>query len=647
MSRIQLLSPRLANQIAAGEVVERPASVVKELLENSLDAGADKIDIEVMQGGVKLIRVRDNGQGIERDDLALALSRHATSKIMTLDDLEAVSSLGFRGEALASISSVSRLTLTSKNHLSDSAWQVMTAGRDMTPELTPASHPVGTCIEVRDLFFNTPARRKFLRTEKTEFGHLEEIIKRLSLSRMDVSFQLKHNDKIIHNLRPASQQVAQEKRVASVCGPAFMQQAVHINMEAAGLRLTGWVGLPTFSRSQADLQYFFVNGRIIKDKLVSHAVRQAYRDVLYHGRHSAFVLYLELDASTVDVNVHPTKHEVRFRDGRLVHDFIFRSLHKALADVRPEVPTGGGIEALGVGLHSGSGNGVQPGITTSGMATPGIEMGVFAGQGQLSIAPQNTNKDAVSGQPSYAAQNYHQSNIVTPQTMQEQASVYGALHKQSNGEQQFTAVSQGVVDENTGEIIVPPLGFAIAQLHGIYVLAENAQGLVLVDMHAAHERIVYEQMKTSLNDQGVLAQPLLVPLPVAVSSREADHVEATQENFAELGFVIDRVGTEEIMVRQVPSVLQHADIDQLVRDVLADVMTYGTSDRIRAAHNALLSTMACHSAVRANRQLSITEMNSLLRDMEHTERSGQCNHGRPTWTQLSIHELDKLFLRGQ
>lgn len=625
MSRIQLLSPRLANQIAAGEVVERPASVIKELLENSLDAGANKIEVDVEQGGVKLMRVRDNGSGIEKEDLALALSRHATSKILSLDDLEAVSSLGFRGEALASISSVARLTLTSNTQGQDSAWQVFAEGRDMAAQLQPAAHPIGTTVEVRDLFFNTPARRKFLRTEKTEFGHLEEVIKRLALSRMDVAFQLKHNQKVIHNLRPAQQQAAQEKRVASVCGPNFMQQAVHIEMEAPGLRLWGWVGLPTFSRSQADLQYFFVNGRVVRDKLVSHAVRQAYRDVLYHGRHPAFVLYLELDAATVDVNVHPTKHEVRFRDGRLVHDFIFRSLHKALADVRPEVPTGGGLEQLG--------------MQSTGSAAPqGIEAGVFAGQNQLSMAPATPTANAASG----GWNSYRPEASPSPSQLQEQTQVYASLHGQ-----QPTMEMVGEVDENTGEVVVPPLGYAVAQVHGIYILAENQQGLVLVDMHAAHERIVYEQMKTALDEQGVRAQPLLVPLSMSVSSREADHVESCQEVFAELGFVIDRSGAEALIVRQVPSVLQNADVEQLVRDVLADVVTYGSSDRIRAAHNELLATMACHGAVRANRKLSIPEMNALLRDMERTERSGQCNHGRPTWTQLSLSELDKLFMRGQ
>ena len=622
-SKIHQLTPRLANQIAAGEVVERPASVIKELLENCLDAQATKVEVDVEQGGVKLMRVRDNGTGIGEQDLALALSRHATSKIASLEDLESVQSLGFRGEALASVSSVSRLTLTSNTQGQESAWQVITQGRDMEAQLQPAAHPIGTSVEVRDLFFNTPARRKFLRTEKTEFVHLEEVIKRLALSRFDVAFSLKHNQKVIHNLRPADTQTAQEKRVASVCGPAFMQQALHIEMEAPGLRLWGWVGLPTFSRSQMDLQYFFVNGRVVKDKLVGHAVRQAYRDVLYHGRHPAFVLYLELDPSNVDVNVHPTKNEVRFRDGRLVHDFIFRSLHKTLAQVRPETPTGGGIEQLGVMQDQFQ---VQP---------QGLEAGVFSGQTQVDLGQVAGNPTSSSTQQMpWLGGSLGQSS---PFQMQEQAKVYGHLHGDS-------APLMGSTLE-AGQ--VPPLGYAVAQLHGIYIISENAKGLVLVDMHAAHERIVYEKMKTSWAEQGIKAQPLLVPIAMAVSSREADQVEVEKELFNELGFVIDRSGTESLVVRQVPSLLQHANVEQLVRDVLADVVTYGSSDRIRAAHNELLGTMACHGAVRANRRLNHVEMNALLRDMEITERSGQCNHGRPTWTQLSLSELDKLFMRGQ
>lgn len=645
MSRIQLLSPRLANQIAAGEVVERPASVVKELLENSLDAGATQIEIDVEQGGMKLIRLRDNGGGIEEQDLPLALSRHATSKILVLEDLEAVSSLGFRGEALASISSVSRLTLTSRRSDAPSAWQVQTEGRDMEPVVSPAAHPQGTCVEVRDLFFNTPARRKFMRTEQTEFKHLEEVVKRLALSRSDVSFQLRHNGRVIHQLRPARTEQDHERRISSVCGPAFIDQALSLDMcaEASGLRLWGWMGLPTFSRSQTDLQYFFVNGRIIRDKLVAHAVRQAYQDVLFHGRHPAFVLYLELDPRLVDVNVHPTKHEVRFREGRLVHDFIFRTLHRVIADVRPEgaVPpasTSLSGDQVSAGEHSGI-----PGSTAQQFEQ---------GRMPLTQAPLG---GAVGGAASAAAgfQNDYRPAGTSLGAVRDQISGYGALHVPANGAGGFGAPGgNGMQDaalaaaQAQGEV-APPLGYALAHLHGIYILAQNEQGLVLVDMHAAHERIVYERMKQAYETEVVRSQPLLVPLSMAVSQNEADCAEEQAAVFQRLGFELSRMGEESLVVRQVPVSLARGNIEQLIRDVLSDMITYGQSQRIENHINELLATMACHGAVRANRQLSVPEMNGLLRDMEITERSGQCNHGRPTWTQLSLNELDKLFLRGR
>ncbi|MFY0657769.1 MAG: DNA mismatch repair endonuclease MutL [Neptunomonas phycophila] len=617
-SRIQLLSPRLANQIAAGEVVERPASVVKELLENSIDAGAMRLEIDVEQAGIKLIRIRDDGAGIEKDDLSLALSRHATSKIYELEDLEAVNSLGFRGEALASISSVSRLTLTSRREGSDQAWQVQTQGRDMAAELAPAAHPQGTTVEMRDLFFNTPARRKFLKTENTEFKHLEEVVKRLALSRFDVAFTLKHNSRVIHQLRPADSQVEAERRVASVCGPAFIEQSlrVDVNAEASGLRLSGWIGLPTFSRSQADLQYFFVNGRMIRDKIVTHAVRQAYADVLYHGRHPAYVLYLDLDPALVDVNVHPTKHEVRFRESRLVHDFIFRSIHRVIGDVRPD-------------------NTSVPAAQTLQPTTQPQEMNYQQHNMPLQPARESVPAGAV----------------------REQVAAYGQLHSEGArpfvGDTSTRSFSGGVTPSRQvmpaaeADEQVPPLGFAVAQLHGIYILSQNQEGLILVDMHAAHERIVYERLKLAYEQEGVRSQPLLVPVSMAVSSREADAAEENEALFHQLGFELARVSEESLVIRQVPVTLAKANVEQLLRDVLSDVLMYGNSRRIEEHTNELLGTMACHGAVRANRQLTIPEMNGLLRDMEATERSGQCNHGRPTWTQLSLSELDKLFMRGQ
>ncbi|WP_299182525.1 DNA mismatch repair endonuclease MutL [uncultured Neptuniibacter sp.] len=624
MSRIHLLSPRLANQIAAGEVVERPASVIKEILENSLDAGATKIDLDVEQGGVKLMRIRDNGEGIDRDDLPLALSRHATSKITVLEDLEAVGSLGFRGEALASISSVSRLTLTSRQADQESAWQVHTEGRDMEAQLEPAAHPQGTTVEVKDLFFNTPARRKFLKTEKTEFRHLDEVLKRLALSRFDVAFQLSHNGKVIHQLRQAQSEIEQERRVASICGSAFIDNALKADViaEASGLRLWGWVGLPTFSRSQADLQYFFVNGRMIRDKVVTHAVRQAYADVLYHGRHPAYVLYLELDPSLVDVNVHPTKHEVRFRESRLVHDFLFRTLHRLIADMRPQ-------DQMQT-LESGVGESV-PQQPRKPIAEQNYE------QGRMTFRPATRMSD------SYSSSSYRSEAPAAVSQIREQISGYAALHP-DGGSSDVVDGSRGRDQESDQ---CPPMGYAIAQLHGVYILAENEQGLVVVDMHAAHERIVYERMKHSYEEDVVRSQPLLVPMSLAVSQREADCAEEQADTFRRLGFELARMGEETLVVRQVPVSLSKGNVEILIRDVLSDMLVYGESKRIEQHINELLATMACHGAVRANRQLTLPEMNALLRDMEQTERSGQCNHGRPTWSQMSMADLDKLFMRGQ
>jgi len=613
MSKIKLLSPRLANQIAAGEVVERPASVIKELVENSLDAGATRIDIDVDGGGIKLIRVRDNGGGIAEADMPLALSRHATSKIVELEDLEHVASLGFRGEALASVSSVSRLSLLSNTETQGAGWKAQTEGRDMAVEVGPAPHPQGTTVEVRDLFFNTPARRKFLRTENTEFKHLEEVIKRQSLSRYDVGFHLRHNGRAIHSLKPCASQIERERRVASVCGPAFMQHALHIDTHIDSLRLWGWVALPTFSRSQGDLQHFYVNGRVIRDKLVSHAVRQAYRDVLFHGRHPAFVLYLELDPAIVDVNVHPTKHEVRFRDGRTVHDFLFRSLHKLLAEVRPEhqlAPTG---------------------LVQSGAMVSGTAAGEF--QAQQLMPLRGTESGFSGGIAASAGQ------------VREQLPAYQSLYGGGGDRGSAAQPAQNFAELDGGE--VPPLGYAMAQLKGIYILSENQQGLVLVDMHAAHERITYERMKTARQGAGIQTQPLLVPVSIAVSQREADCAEEQLALFDSVGVTVERAGPESLLIRQLPIMLQGSDVEQLIRDVLADLLEYGSSDRIQAHIDEILSTMACHGSVRANRKLGIAEMNALLRDMEETERSGQCNHGRPTWTQMSLDQLDKLFLRGQ
>lgn len=627
-SRIELLSPRLANQIAAGEVVERPASVAKELLENSLDSGARRIDVEVELGGTKLLRVRDDGSGISPDDLPLALARHATSKIRELEDLEGVLSLGFRGEALASISSVARLTLTSRTADASEAWQVETEGRDMTPRVQPAAHPVGTSVEVRDLFFNTPARRKFLKAEKTEFDHLQEVIRRLALARFDVGFHLRHNGKSILSLHEAADDVSRARRVGAICGPGFLEQALPIDVERNGLRLWGWVGLPTFSRSQADLQYFFVNGRAVRDKLVAHAVRQAYRDVLFNGRHPTFVLFLELEPNGVDVNVHPTKHEVRFREGRTVHDFLYGTLHRALADVRPE------------------GQVAAPAAAAELVRAGGQLAGEFGPQGEMRLATpvleQQQPAPAGSGPGAGAGAGYQYQYTPRPSQplpVAEAQAAYREFYAPLN--------SAAPVALPDGQGDIPPLGYAMAQLKGIYILAENAQGLVLVDMHAAHERIMYERLKVAMASEGLSGQPLLVPETLAMSQREADCAEEHAQWFQRLGFELQRLGPETVAIRQIPALLKQAEANRLVQDVLADLMEYGTSDRIQAHLNELLGTMACHGAVRANRRLAIPEMNALLRDMENTERSGQCNHGRPTWTQMGLDDLDKLFLRGR
>ena len=601
MKKIKVLSHRLSNQIAAGEVVERPASIVKELLENSLDAGAKKIDVHIEQGGVKLLQVQDNGCGIPEDDLILALRRHATSKISDLDDLENISTLGFRGEALASISSVSRLSLASRTESSVSGWSVEAHGRETEPSLMPTAHLIGTTVEVRDLFFNTPARKKFLKTEKTELSRIDEILKRLALSHFDVYFSLKHNQKLLQNLLPAKSDADKRRRVGLVCGPNFIENTVLIDVEGAGLRLWGWVGVPTFSRSQADRQYFYVNGRVVRDKVVTHAVKQAYRDVLFHGRHPAYVLYLELKPSLVDVNVHPTKHEVRFRDGRLIHDFLFSSLHKALAKLAP-----------------------------SDRMT------------DLTIAALNssTNKAALG---SGDEDNFpNQNHLSLDQSADVARSYYGSKNYRVEGHQPAGVPSVVENDET-----IPPLGYAVAQLHGIFILAENKQGLIVVDMHAAHERITYERLKTASRSEGLRMQPLLVPLSLVISKQEADCAEEKAELLEDLGIELQRISDEGIVVRQIPSLLKDSNVEQMIRDVLSDFLEYGVSDRIQSHQDELLSKMACYGSVRANRQLTLPEMNALLRDMESTERSGQCNHGRPTWIFQSLDELDKLFLRGQ
>ena len=572
---IQRLSQQLINQIAAGEVVERPASVLKELIENAIDAGATRIEVEAEQGGARRLLVRDDGAGIAKDELLLAVAPHATSKIGSMHELERVATLGFRGEALASIGAVARVTLTSRTRDGSTAYRIDGDGDGQWQGPAPAAHPPGTSVEVRDLFFNVPARRRFLRTEKTEFGHLETVFLRAALSAYDCALQLTHNGRVVHTLPAARTREAREGRIAALCGDGFVEQSLFVEHESSGLRLYGWIAQPTFSRAQADLQHFFTNGRMVRDRLVGHAVRQAFRDVMFHGRHPAYVLYLELDPTLVDVNAHPQKHEVRFRDSRGVHDFLFRTLAQVIGEQR---------------AGEGRSTGYRPVTATAGSM----------GRSESAI------RELFDAPPAIAEPTTHP-------------------------------------DESP----IPPLGYAIAQLHGVFILAADEQGLVLVDMHAAHERIGYEKLKRDWADGGVVAQPLLVPTRVAVTPAEADAVEAAADALQAIGLDIDRAGPSSLVVRAAPALLAGGDLDGLVRDVAADLAERGDSARIEERVHDLFANMACHGAVRAHRKLTVPEMNALLRDMERTKHAGQCNHGRPTWLRLSMAELDAMFLRGK
>ncbi|CAI8874983.1 DNA mismatch repair endonuclease MutL [Methylococcus capsulatus] len=598
--RIRRLPPQLINQIAAGEVIERPASVVKELVENAFDAGARHVEVDVEQGGVRLIRIRDDGCGIDREDLGLALSRHATSKIASLEDLERVASMGFRGEALPSISAVARLTLTSRTADVPCGWQVSADGSESDFDIQPAQHAQGTTVEVRDLFYNTPARRKFLRAEKTEFGHIQTLVQRMALARFDVGFRLRHNQREVLRLQPDAEEGGRPERIGALCGPDFLEQALRVEFEASGLRLHGWVGLPTFSRSQADLQFFYVNHRPIRDKLVGHAIRQAYQDVLYHQRQPVYVLYLEIDPALVDVNAHPAKLEVRFREGRMVHDFLFSALHRAIA-------------------------GHRPGRTASVVAAPATE-----NPAPLAEQPQQ------SQQPLFRVAETPQ----RPYLSSGDSETLGDLRR-------LYPASLPNPTETRAEQEIPPLGYALAHLKGVYILAENAQGLILVDGHAAHERITYERMKRQYQAGGIASQPLLLPVRIRLSRADADLAEEYGEHLARLGIELRRTGEGSVLVRSVPALLEGSDVERLVRDTLADLREHGSSGRLQETLNTVLASMACHGSVRAGRKLTVPEMNALLREMEATERAGQCNHGRPTWVQLDTQALDRLFLRGR
>ncbi|MBS0212107.1 MAG: DNA mismatch repair endonuclease MutL [Proteobacteria bacterium] len=619
---IRQLPDTLIDQIAAGEVVERPASVVKELVENALDAGATRVDVDLEEGGIRLIRVRDDGVGMAADDLALAVSRHATSKIASLEDLEGVLTMGFRGEALPSIASVSRFALSSRDEASAHGARLQVDGGKPAP-IAPHPHARGSTIEVRDLFYNVPARRRFLKAERTELGHIEEWLRALALVRPRIDLRISHNGKSLKHYRPLRDGDDALGRIAEALGEEFAKACLALDHAAAGLRLHGWIGLPTTARSSADQQYFFVNGRAVRDRTVAHAVRQAYADVLFHGRHPAFVLFLELDPRRVDVNVHPAKHEVRFRDGRLVHDFVYRTLHEALAGARAGAvaspPQGASTQAGAAGLPSS------------------VTAPAFAGG--------NTTRAGFAWPPP------RQSGLSLG--VHERAAAYAggfgsALHGAGASGMPLPSVSSPPAMPPSGEEgEAPPLGYALAQLHGIFILAQNAHGLVVVDMHAAHERITYERLKAAQEGVGIRVQPLLVPPTLALSEREADAAEEHAQALAALGFEVGRSGPQSVTLRGVPALLDGADPRQLLLDVLTDLREHGDSRKVAERGNELLSTMACHGSVRANRRLTIPEMNALLRDMEATERSAQCNHGRPTWVQLGHAELDRLFMRGR
>ena len=616
------LDDKLINQIAAGEVVERPASLLKELLENSIDGGSTRIEIQAERGGLKRILVKDNGFGIPKEQLALALSRHATSKLTAIEDLFSVGTLGFRGEALPSIAAVSRLVLQSKVAEQESGYEISIHGGKPASSPKPLPHHQGTTVEVEDLFYNTPARRKFLRTEKTELNHCDSVIRKIALSHFDVEISFTHDGRQSFHVLSAVNEIQREKRIASICGKPFASQCIYFEDDVEVMSLSGWMGLPVFSRSQRDLQYFFVNGRSVSDNLVAHAVRRAYSDVLYHGRHPAFVLFFTIDPNLVDVNVHPAKSEVRFRESRSVHDYIYRTLHRTIAQLTPE-------------------------SSEVNLPTPqNVPMGSNQKGGYGSGAVQQNIKMMVREQLRAYQTMTHPTHGATHEQQVQNHFDTGDINQKTPLQSCSTQLSDNQSDQDI-PAPGPPLGYAVAQLKGVYILAENQEGLIMVDMHAAHERITYEMLKQQMDDNQINSQPLLVPLQINVSNTEADAAESFCSQFKALGFEIDRIGEEKIVVRSVAELLIRADIDRLIRDVLSDLIEHGSSDRITDAQLEILSSVACHGSVRANRKLEIEEMNALLRQMETVERSGQCNHGRPTWMSVSLSEIDKWFMRGR
>ena len=594
---IRILPNELVDQIAAGEVIERPASVVKELVENSLDSGARRIEVDVERGGVGLIRVRDDGGGIVAGELPVAISRHATSKIASLDDLESVTTLGFRGEALPSIGSVSRLRIVSHPADAEHGAEISVDGGTVIPT-RPAAHPHGTTIEVRELFFNVPARRKFVRSDSTEFGHIARLIERLALSRFDVTFRLRNGPRLVFDA-PAVAEGAEQARFAEVLGKEFATRCVPVNHSAGPVNISGWIGLPTAARAQPDQQFWFVNNRNVRDRLLMNAVRLAYRDVLYGGRHAAYVLYLTLDPKLVDVNAHPQKLEVRFRDSRQIHDFVFRALERALADTKPDVAA-------------------LPAADTSP---------VLASFGGASRAAPSLSSTLPLYEPS-------RSPWAVAETVREPPPLF-PLRPTTPAVELEPAVEH-------------PLGTALAQLHGIYILAQNRDGLILVDMHAAHERVLYERLKAQHNGSGEPAsQHLLEPIVVELKGHEVDAILENRAEWARTGFDLDALGPTRLALRRVPALLVGENVTEIVKAVVRDLDLDADAHHLDGAADKFLGTLACRTAIHAHRRLTVPEMNALLRQMEITERANQCNHGRPTWTRLTLPELDQLFLRGR
>ena len=590
MARIQLLDERVANQIAAGEVIERPASIVKELVENSLDSNAEHIQVQVEAGALRRIRLTDDGEGIDKDDLELAFQRHATSKIRDATDLSCVATMGFRGEALASVSAVARVELTTRTAAGDSAWTIRVEGGKQT-RFAPAAGKVGTVIDVADLFYNTPARRKFLKQPRTEMNHVANVVRVLAATHPHCSFELTNDGRVVESLEAVE---SMEDRVARILGRTFMEESIEIDLERDDMRLSGWVGIPTHTRASANRQYFYVNGRHVRDRIVAHAIKQGYKDVMFHGRHPVFLLHLTLDPGNVDVNVHPTKSEVRFRDSRVVHDFIMGGMHHQLRD---------------------TGTSVAPRIEVE--PRPRL------------AGPMNLTQSVQGSLP-----------LPHPELPDPYAT-------KSGGRSQLGAAETHAPSARPVDADLPPMGFALAQLQGAYVLAENAEGLVIVDMHAAHERIVYEGMKKARDKKELNRQRLLVPLELEVSASDAQCVENARDALLAAGLDIERDGPSAIKVREIPAHMRNQDIKKLVLDLITEIEEFGTIESVREFEDHMFASMACHAAIRFNDELSIDEMNALLRQMEQTPNAGQCNHGRPTYRVYSLKELDRVFLRGR